>query len=122
MKKAGIGAALVIGLALSTVPVTAASALGTRTAICDTSSNRVFTGVSNTARAYTQETAGTNGAGSCGSSMVRASYRTYSGSPLYWTTWKTGSDFAEAKPGNTMVGGDHKVTAPSSLAYGSFST
>ncbi len=108
---AGAGA-VALGIALAVAGVLPAQALGSRSAVCDNDADRTFLGVSNTARAYTQETAGWLVAGDCGSSQVRASYKTYSGSPVYWTSWKTGSNFAEAKPGNIMVGGEHKVTAP----------
>lgn len=106
-------AAVAIGVGLAVGAVAPASALGTRSAVCEGSSQRTFAGVSNSARAYTQETAGISGTGACGDSKVRASYVLYSGSPVYWTSWKTGSNFAEQKPGNIMVGGQHEVTAAS---------
>lgn len=103
--------AITIGVGLGVSAAAPASALGTRSAVCDNRTYRTFAAVSNTARAYTQESPGTAGSGYCGDSKVRASYKLYSGSPVYWTSWKTGSDFAEQKPGNIMVGGEHQVTS-----------
>jgi hypothetical protein len=61
----------------------------------------------------------TTNAGVCGTAKVRLFYRTYTGSPLYYTNWATSSGTARiGNPGNLVQGGNHGVSDPAG-AYGS---
>lgn len=55
----------------------------------------------------------TTNAGVCGTAKVRLFYRTYTGSPLYYTNWVTSSGTARTgHPGNLVQGGNHGVSNP----------
>ena len=62
----------------------------------------------------------TTSGGNCGTQSVRVGYKTYSGSPVYWTSWKTGQTYISYNPGNTIVGGQHKSNDPAPAYAGSF--
>lgn len=125
VRKAIIGAALTSTLAslLVVAGAASASALGSYSGVCNTSTNRTVSGYSNSGGASTAETSAPNSSGGdCGDSGVRASYTLYSGSSVYWTAWKYGSNAATTNPGNIIGGAQHKVTAPSWGGLASFST
>lgn len=48
----------------------------------------------------------------CGAVGARAIYRLYPGSPIYYAGWSYGSYQATSSPGNIILGGNHRVTAP----------
>lgn len=54
----------------------------------------------------------TTNAGVCGTSKVRLLYRTYAGSPLYYTAWVYSSSTAFINPGTIVVAGNHGVSDP----------
>lgn len=72
----------------------------------------------NTSTGYSSSGAGgftTNG-GVCGESKVRLMYKTYEGSPLYYTGWTYASSTAVRQhPGNIVIGGNHGVADPATL-------
>lgn len=107
----GISAAAVLAVALTLSVTPAASALGVKSHQCHYY-GRTFAGSSSSGGATTAETPPPSGpAGDCGNSGVRAFYRLYSGSPIYSTAWKYGSNYASIDPGNIIIGGKHAVTA-----------
>lgn len=60
----------------------------------------------------------------CGSAKVRTFYRTYFGSPTYYTGWSTASGIVTNNPGNTILGANHDCTykAPAYTSGFPFST
>lgn len=105
-----LSAVVAAGLVL---PASAATANGTGSKTCayGVSAN----GSSN--RSY----AATSTPGSvCGSAKARALYQTYSGSPVYYSSWVSSSGTAIANPGNTVVGGNHDLSNPAPAYYGNF--
>ena len=103
--KKSIGVAAVLG-SLLMVGVTATPALAA-SRLCQYLENDIV-GTSTSTYASTSK----NGNPYCGDAGVRALYTTYSGSPVYYTSWKYGSTYVYSSPGNTVVGGQHDVTSP----------
>jgi hypothetical protein len=59
----------------------------------------------------------TTNAGVCDQAKVRLMYRTYNGSPSYYTGWTYASSTAiRHHPGNIVIGGNHGVADPA-LAF-----
>jgi hypothetical protein len=111
--KMAVSAVIVAIAAGLVLPASAASANGTGSKTCaygvsaNGSSNRSYAATS---------TPGTV----CGSAKARALYQTYSGSPVYYSSWVSSAGTAIANPGNTVVGGNHHLTDPAPAYIGNF--
>lgn len=104
-RAAAVAFAATLGAGLAVAGSTAASANATGGRGCDNGSQVVghyFT--SGGARSAEL-------GGDCGTVSVRAAYRTYSGAPTYYTSWKYGSSTAiQSNPGNTQLFSNHNGT------------
>lgn len=106
------------GLLLSIGAVPSASALGNGVAQC---------GRDNPFAGYSTATAGgatwQSADGACGQVGVRLFYVTYRGSLTYYTAWRWGTrTVATPHPGNTVLGGNHRVTSAGLIYTSQFST
>jgi hypothetical protein len=82
---------------------TPASALGYHAWLCG--QDNQWAGQSTSGGASTKQI------GRCGTAYVRAYYQLYNGSPVYYTNWVSDNTEARANPGNTVLGGNHKVSS-----------
>ncbi len=104
--------AVVLGVAGSIVVSAPAFALGTHTEPCTIDYSYAGTSTASSGGSTYQTTA--NG---CGTVSVRLFYQTYPGSGTYYTAWKSASlSVTTPNPGNTVLGGQHKVSV-AGLAY-----
>lgn len=102
-------AAVMLAAAGVLVSAPAAQALGTKYVKCT---------YYDTASGYSSSKSGgfTTDGGVCGTAKARLFYRTYPGSPTYYTSWSYNSSTAfVSHPGNTVLGGNHGVSSPAPI-------
>lgn len=104
-----LGAVLAMVFATQAVVVTVASANGNSYKSC-TSGLSVTGKSSQSLGGQTAAPTNSNPNLGCGSAKVRTMYRTYAGSPTYYTGWSTAAGIVTNNPGNTILGANHDCT------------
>lgn len=106
--QASAAAVALVGLSVVALPTTSAQATGTGAWLCAADAPWMG-GSSNSGTskgAYTQE----DSSAPCNNVAVAYAYYTYSGSPLYWTSYTYGGTYVFQKGSNIVSFGGHKVT------------
>ncbi|KRC62317.1 hypothetical protein ASE14_00215 [Agromyces sp. Root81] len=107
-------AVLAAGLLAASVATAGPAMAGQDKKLCK--SDMYVAGASYSSGAYTTKPHATE----CGDVGVRAFYQLYSGSPIYYAAWSYGTVDSASQRGNTILGGNHKTSAPYSGYDGNF--